>query len=161
MKPRTTYTAAMKAESPLAELLCFDLYATSRSMTAAYRPLLEPLGLTYPQYLVMQLLWRHGERAIRELTTDLGLDHNTLSPLLKRLEARGLVTRTRRPEDERSVIVALTADGRALRARCRGIPDAIASAAGLPAKEIARLRKSLRALATNTAVAAQGRSVAW
>ncbi|GHC54077.1 MarR family winged helix-turn-helix transcriptional regulator [Streptomyces flavofungini] len=133
-----------KDTSPLAELLCFDLYAASRSVTSVYRVLLDPLGLTYPQYLVMLVLWRRGDSTVRELVEELQLDYNTLSPLLKRLEARGLVQRHRRPDDERSVAVVLTADGRAMRDQAAHVPAAIGDAMGVDEAEIAALQGVLR-----------------
>src|SRR3954468_16902148 len=101
----------------LDDQLCFALYAASRAMTARYRPMLEELGLTYPQYLVMMLLWEEDHQTVGQLGARLALDSGTLSPLLKRLTAAGLVTRHRRVEDERSVAIALTDSGRALRDR--------------------------------------------
>ncbi|MFG2006283.1 MarR family winged helix-turn-helix transcriptional regulator [Spirillospora sp. NPDC048911] len=139
----------MDPESPLAELLCFDLYAASRSVTSVYRVLLDPLGLTYPQYLVMLTLWRHGERTVRELVDELRLDYNTLSPLLKRLEARGLLARRRRPDDERSVTILLTDEGRALQEKTRDVPKAISDAMGLDDAVIADLQEVLRTLTSN------------
>ncbi|KAB2344094.1 MarR family winged helix-turn-helix transcriptional regulator [Actinomadura rudentiformis] len=139
----------MDSESPLSELLCFDLYAASRSVTSVYRVLLDPLGLTYPQYLVMLMLWRHGDRTVRELVDELRLDYNTLSPLLKRLEARGLLERRRRPDDERSVTVLLTDEGRALQEKTRDVPKAISDAIGLDDAVIADLQEALRTLASN------------
>ena len=109
----------------LNDMVCFALHAASRAVTAAYRPLLEPLGLTYPQYLVMSALWENGEKTVGELVDLLQLDYGTMTPLLKRLEKRQLVRRTRSPEDERSVIVGLTDDGRALREHAKGIYQAI------------------------------------
>src|SRR3954471_16564811 len=106
----------MADELRLDDHLCFALYAASRGFTRAYAPLLEPLGLTYPQYLVMVALWERDARPVHELGTCLDLDSGTLTPLLKRLEAAGLVERHRDRADERVVKIYLTADGRALRA---------------------------------------------
>ncbi len=106
-------------------MVCFKLYAASRAMTAAYRPLLEPLGLTYPQYLVLATLWESGDLPVRELTQRLHLDYGTMTPLLKRLEGRGLVRRARNPSDERTVIVSLTGEGDALREHAPRIYQAI------------------------------------
>ncbi|MEU4541209.1 MarR family transcriptional regulator [Streptosporangium sp. NPDC023825] len=135
---------------PLSELLCFDLYAASRSVTAVYRPLLEPLGLTYPQYLVLVVLWRHDRRAVCDLVAELRLDYNTVSPLLKRLEARGLLRRQRRAEDERSVEVTLTAAGRALQTQAAHIPDVLDQALGLDGATLTRLQSLLRYIVTST-----------
>lgn len=128
----------------LRKQVCFALYAASRALTAIYRPVLERLGLTYPQYLVMLVLWERGDTSVKALGTSLELDSGTLSPLLKRLEAAGLVTRARDPRDERSVLISLTAAGDALRTQAAGIPRAIAEATGVPADKLADLRDTLR-----------------
>jgi DNA-binding MarR family transcriptional regulator len=130
----------------LDQQLCFALYAASRALTRAYQPLLEPLGLTYPQYLVCLALWERDGRSVNELGTCLALDSGTLTPLLKRLQQAGLVERRRSTEDERVVHIHLTAAGRALRARARSIPKEIAKCAGLDATTIGRLRDELRTL---------------
>jgi DNA-binding MarR family transcriptional regulator len=134
---------------PLSELLCFDLYAASRSVTAVYRTLLDPLGLTYPQYLVMVVLWQHEQSTVRALVEELQLDYNTLSPLLKRLEARGLLSRQRRIDDERSVAITLTDAGRALQEHARHIPSAIGEAMGIDAATIVKLQGILRDIVTS------------
>src|SRR4051794_11843805 len=103
----------------LSELLCFDLYASSRAVTRAYGPLLATLGLTYPQYLVMIALWEKQPLSVKDLAERLSLDSGTLSPLLKRLQAARLVRRERSAEDERAVIVSLTDKGDALRSQAR------------------------------------------
>ncbi|MET8139364.1 MarR family transcriptional regulator [Sphaerisporangium sp. NPDC005288] len=145
MTPGTPGPApADTAPGALSELLCFDLYAASRSLTAVYRPLLEPLGLTYPQYLVMVVLWQHDGSTIRDIVDQLQLDYNTVSPLLKRLESRGLLTRRRRADDERTVELALTDEGRALGAAVCHIPAAIGEAVGIDAATIAVLQRTLR-----------------
>jgi MarR family transcriptional regulator, organic hydroperoxide resistance regulator len=126
--------------------VCFALYSASRAVTAFYRPVLESLGLTYPQYLVMMVLWEHGERSVRELGTALMLDSGTLSPLLKRLEAAGLVIRRRDPTDERSVLVRLTGAGNDLRRAAADVPMRVATASGLPPSELAELRDALTTL---------------
>lgn len=131
------------------DLLCFALYAASRAMTAAYRPLLQDLGLTYPQYLVMLALWERESMPVKDLGDALRLDYGTLTPLLKRLEAAGLITRRRRVDDERSVQVDLTAEGAALRAATVGVPAAIGDAIGLPEAEVEDLRAALRRLTDN------------
>lgn len=109
----------------LDDMVCFALHAASRAVTAAYRPLLAPLGLTYPQYLVLSVLWEQGDQTVGEIVELLQLDYGTMTPLLKRLEKQGLVCRTRKPEDERSVIVGLTDDGRALREQAKGVYQVI------------------------------------
>lgn len=136
--------AASGTEAPrLDRQVCFAMYAASRAATAAYRPLLEELGLTYPQYLVMMVLWEVQPRSVRELGEELGLDSGTLSPLLKRLESLGLVERRRSAADERRVEVFLTAAGTALSVRATGIPQRLAEAAGLSAAELDQLRETL------------------
>ena len=127
--------------------LCFALYAASGLVTRAYRPLLEPLGLTYPQYLVMLALWEQAPRTVKALGQALELDSGTLTPLLKRLEAAGFVTRTRDAEDERRVQIALTQAGEALREKAGEVPTALACQLQLPLDEIVELRTTLQDLA--------------
>ena len=131
----------------LDEQLCFALYAAQRAVTAAYRPLLDELGLTYPQYLVLLVLWERGETTVKELAGALRLDYGTVSPLLKRLESAGLVRRERSAHDERSVLVAVTGRGEELRERAAGVPGALLAATGLSGDEVARLRGELWRLA--------------
>ncbi|MFJ8083677.1 MarR family winged helix-turn-helix transcriptional regulator [Streptomyces sp. NPDC096205] len=136
------------AGSPLLdEQLCFALYAAQRAVTAAYRPLLDELGLTYPQYLVLLVLWERGETTVKDLAAALRLDYGTMSPLLKRLESAGLVRRERAAHDERSVLVAGTGRAEELRERAARVPGALLAATGLGGAEVARLREELRALA--------------
>jgi DNA-binding MarR family transcriptional regulator len=127
----------------LEQQLCFALYAATRAMTQAYAPLLEPLGLTYPQYLVMLVLWEVDGAALGAVGERLHLDSGTLTPLAKRLEAQGLVERRRDADDERVVRLHLTRTGRALRKRAADIPRAMACQAALPLGELARLRGEL------------------
>jgi DNA-binding MarR family transcriptional regulator len=126
--------------------VCFALYSASRAATAVYRPVLEDLGLTYPQYLVMLVLWESEPTGVKELGLDLGLDSGTLSPLLKRLEAMGLVERRRSAEDERRVTIHLTPAGRALSIKSNAIPQRLAEAAGLSEVELEQLRSTLERL---------------
>ena len=126
--------------------LCFALYATSLSLTKRYKPLLAPLGLTYPQYLVMLVLWEGDAIAVSQLGERLELDSGTLTPLLKRLEAAGLVQRLRDTADERRVLLRLSAAGRALRKRAAGVPLAIGTAVGCSASEAKRLTAQLHRL---------------
>ncbi|MGR3761134.1 MarR family winged helix-turn-helix transcriptional regulator [Roseobacteraceae bacterium NS-SX3] len=128
------------------ELLCFALYSASHALTRLYRPLLEPLGLTYPQYLVLVALWEEDGQSVRALGGRLQLDSNTLTPLLKRMEAAGHVTRKRNPGDERSVIVSLTAKGRALEEKARGISGCVIDAMGGDLDELIDLRDRIDAL---------------
>ncbi|MCG7523636.1 MarR family transcriptional regulator [Streptomyces sp. OfavH-34-F] len=133
----------------LDDQLCFALYAASRAVTGLYRPKLENLGLTYPQYLVMLALWDRDELSVKELGATLQLDYGTLTPLLKRLEANGLLRRERRPDDERTVILTLTEEGAALRERALAIPGEIGEAMGLEDEEFEQARATLRRLTTN------------
>ena len=139
-------TALPAPSVALDDQLCFALYAASRAVTARYRPMLEAIGLTYPQYLVMMLLWEQDNQTVGQLGTRLALDSGTLSPLLKRLTAAGLVTRHRRVEDERSVSIALTDAGRALRDRAFSISESMIGAIGFDAEEFDDLRARLRQL---------------
>ncbi|MEV0485982.1 MarR family transcriptional regulator [Streptomyces sp. NPDC050508] len=139
----------------LDEQLCFALYAAQRALTAAYRPLLEELELTYPQYLVLLVLWERGETPIKDLATALRLDYGTMSPLLKRLEAAGLVHRERAAHDERSVLVACTERGAALKQRATRVPGALLAATELEMPEVARLRGELWRLAERAEAAAE------
>jgi MarR family transcriptional regulator, organic hydroperoxide resistance regulator len=127
----------------LEDQLCFALYAATRALTARYRPLLDAIGLTYPQYLVMMLLWETDHQTVGQLGTRLSLDSGTLSPLLKRLTAAGLVTRNRRAEDERSVAISLTDAGRALRERAESVSGAMICALDLDRDEFTDLKAKL------------------
>jgi DNA-binding MarR family transcriptional regulator len=120
----------MSDEVTIDRLLCFALYNASRAMIRAYGPLLEPLGLTYPQYIVLVSLWERDGVAVNDLGGCLGLDSGTLTPLLKRLEQRGLVQRKRDKADERVVRIHLTPEGRALRTKSRKISAELAAKAG-------------------------------
>jgi DNA-binding MarR family transcriptional regulator len=126
--------------------LCFALYSASLATTRLYKPLLEPLGLTYPQYLALLVLWEHGDQSVGALGEKLFLDSGTLTPLLKRMEAAGWLTRARAADDERRVVVSLTAAGRALRQRARVVPQQLASASGCTASELVTLTQRLQAL---------------
>jgi DNA-binding MarR family transcriptional regulator len=130
----------------LDEQLCFALYTASRAMTSCYRPLLDALGLTYPQYLVLLVLWERGDTPVTGIGHALQLETGTLSPLLKRLEALGLVTRTRQVGDERSVLVALTARGRELETHAVGVQGEVGAATGRSRAEIDDLRAVLHEL---------------
>ncbi|MFJ3610998.1 MULTISPECIES: MarR family winged helix-turn-helix transcriptional regulator [Streptomyces] len=126
--------------------ICFSLHAAARAFNGVYREALKDLGLTYPQYLVMLVLWEHGELPVKGIGERLRLDSGTLSPLLKRLEAAGYVERRRSAEDERSVTARVTAEGAALRERALGVPRRIAAATGLDLADIADLRERLGTL---------------
>nr|WP_315597541.1 MarR family transcriptional regulator [uncultured Cupriavidus sp.] len=130
----------------LDQQLCFALYSTSLAMTKVYKPMLSELGLTYPQYLVMLVLWEHDELAVSELGTRLTLDSGTLTPLLKRLETAGFVRRERDAADERRVLVSLTDPGRALRSTAVGIPEKLLCATQCSIEEIQSLTARLHAM---------------
>ncbi|BBC31227.1 Transcriptional regulator, MarR family [Streptomyces graminofaciens] len=133
----------------LDDQLCFALYAASRAVTARYRPLLDELGLTYPQYLVMLVLWEQDSISVRDLGTALQLESSTLSPLLKRLEAGGLLRRERRTDDERSIAIRLTEAGEQLRERARTVPVDIGTAMGLTPEQHTLAKQLLRLLTAN------------
>lgn len=132
--------------TPLDDQLCFALYAASRAMVGRYRPLLDELGLTYPQYLVMLVLWERGEATVGAIGAELQLETGTLSPLLKRLEGTGFVARRRCESDERSVLVALTPAGRELEGRVPPMQRTAGEATGLGGPEIESLRETLQVL---------------
>jgi DNA-binding MarR family transcriptional regulator len=124
--------------------VCFALAVASREVIALYRPVLEPLGLTHPQYLVMLALWERDQRSLRDLAETLALDPGTLSPLLKRLEATGLIRRQRHDTDERLLAVTLTPAGRRLRRRAEQVPPQIIARLGLPMAALTELNEALR-----------------
>jgi len=123
--------------------LCFSLYAANNAFSRAYKPLLDPLGLTYPQYLVMLCLWEQDGRKVGEIGASLFLETNTLTPLLKRIEALGLIRRTRDKKDERQVRVTLTASGKALREKAICVPQQIGIATGLEMTQATALKEWL------------------
>jgi MarR family transcriptional regulator, organic hydroperoxide resistance regulator len=126
--------------------LCFALYSASLAMTKVYKPLLEALGLTYPQYLVLLVLWEHDTLTVSELGEHLFLDSGTLTPLLKRMEVAGLVQRSRSPDDERRVLVAPTAAGRKLKVRAARVPGCMLQATGCTVPELVALTRQVRAV---------------
>jgi DNA-binding MarR family transcriptional regulator len=132
--------------------VCFALAVASRRVIGMYRPLLEPMNLTHPQYLVMLALWGSEPMTVRELGERLSLEPATLSPLLKRLEAIGYLTRARDPEDERALQVKLTAEGRRLRRQALSIPPAIISSLGMSLEELTTLRDHLTDVIEHTRV---------
>ncbi|HEY2225016.1 MarR family transcriptional regulator [Actinomycetospora sp.] len=141
-------SAAPDVVGPLAleNQVCFGLAVAARSVIALYRPLLEPMGLTHPQYLVMLALWGRSPLSVTELSGMLALDPGTLSPLLKRLEGQGYVQRRRVPGNERTLAVTVTAAGRALRDDAERIPPAIVERLGMPVEELMRLHADLTAV---------------
>lgn len=127
--------------------LCFALVTAARNVIAIYRPILEPLGLTHPQYLVMLALWERAPRTLSDLAADLAMEPATASPLVKRLEADGLIVRERRTDDERRLDIMLTESGHALRDRALDVPQQVMSAIGMNLDEVAALRDGLGAFA--------------
>jgi DNA-binding MarR family transcriptional regulator len=130
----------------LDDFLCFEVYSANHAFNRVYQPLLEKLHLTYPQYLVMVLLWERDDQTVGELGTRLSLESNTLTPLLKRLETPGYIKRNRDPADERQVRVRLTASGRTLRAKALHIPGCILAASGLDARTAKQLMTGITTL---------------
>ncbi|NKF21473.1 MarR family winged helix-turn-helix transcriptional regulator [Solimonas marina] len=130
----------------LSNQLCFAAYSTALAFNSVYKPLLDGLGLTYPQYLAMLVLWERDDRAVKDIGQALHLDSGTLTPLLKRLEAAGLVVRTRSREDERQVRITLTPAGRALREKAKAVPPRILAACDLSAPKMLELKDQLVAL---------------
>jgi len=137
-------------------LLCFAIYSTNLAFGRVYRKPLEALGLTYPQYLVMVALWKRDGLTVGQLCEQLRLDTNTLTPLLKRLEAMHLLTRKRSAEDERRVVVALSEKGRAMRAEAGEVMRCIAEAVGMPTEAAAGLARRMHALRDNLEKATAG-----
>ncbi|QIG40833.1 MarR family transcriptional regulator [Microbacterium sp. 4R-513] len=123
--------------------LCFALVTAARNVVSVYRPVLEPLGLTHPQYLVMLALWEQSPRSLGQLAEELAMEPATLSPLVKRLEVQGRVARSRRPDDERVLDITLTEAGRALRAQALEVPPQIMARTGLTVDKLDLLRRSL------------------
>jgi len=127
--------------------VCFALVTAARNVVGLYRPILEPLGLTHPQYLVMLALWERSPRSLRELAAELALEPATLSPLVKRLEAQDLVTRSRRDDDERVLDVRLTEAGRRLRGQALEVPGKVLASVGTDAAALLALRDALQPFA--------------
>jgi DNA-binding MarR family transcriptional regulator len=130
----------------LDELLCFSIYSAGHAFNQLYRPVLDEIGLTYPQYLVLVVLWSTDDQAVKDLGRALHLDSSTLTPLLKRLEAAGYITRNRNPADERQVRVRLTQEGRELKERARAVPKCAENAVTLPIETIKRLLTDISSL---------------
>ncbi|MFM9859552.1 MarR family transcriptional regulator [Pseudoxanthobacter sp. M-2] len=131
---------------PLDDQLCYAVYSAGMAIQRTYKPLLDELGVTYPQYLVLNVLWREDKQTVGGIAEELALESSTLTPLLKRLETAGLVRRTRNPDDERQVIIALTTEGRALRARGGCLADALLAASGMSAAELGEINRRLKRL---------------
>ena len=130
----------------LGNQLCFAIYSTAHAFNRVYKPLLKRLGLTYPQYLVMLVLWERDDLPVKDIGERLFLDSGTLTPLLKRLEAAELIKRTRGTEDERQVLIALTSRGHALREKARAVPHAILAASACSLTELSAMKNELVAL---------------
>jgi DNA-binding MarR family transcriptional regulator len=153
MTDRTLKQAIPEEEKRLERQLCFAVYATAHAFTRAYKPILDRVGLTYPQYLVMLVLWEKSRLPVKAIGEQLDLDSGTLSPLLKRLEQNGLIARARDPKDERQVNVSLTEKGNAMKGEADTIMTAIGEAAGCGMEEIASLREQLHRLRSNLTAA--------
>jgi len=133
----------------LDQFICFSIYSASHALNKAYKPLLDRLGLTYPQYLVMVALWDRDGRTVSDIGDDLHLESNTLTPLLKRLEAAGFIERSRSATDERQVIISLTPAGRLLESEAKSIPDCIVNASGMDIERLIRLNDEIKVLNHN------------
>ena len=131
---------------PLDDQLCYAIYTAGIAIQRLYKPVLDELGLTYPQYLVLNVLWRDDSQTVGAIAEKLALESSTLTPLLKRLETSGLVHRSRNPQNERQVVVALTDEGKALRLRGGCLGDALLSASGKTPGDLATLNKGIREL---------------
>ena len=141
-----TATKREGGTSQLNDMLCFTVYSTAHAFNRVYKPLLDALALTYPQYLVMLGLWERDGVTVKQIGEQLHLDSGTLTPLLKRLEAAGLIKRTRSTEDERQVLIALTPQGQALREKARAVPQAILAASACSVTELSAIKNELVAL---------------
>ncbi|MFT3996729.1 MAG: MarR family transcriptional regulator [Asticcacaulis sp.] len=140
-------TPLIPPEMQVSNQICFAVHSAAHAFAQAYKPLLEPLGLTYPQYLVMLLLWEKDDRSVSELGTPLFLDSGTLTPLLKRLQAQELIDRNRDPKDERVTRITLTGAGKALAQQARDIPQAMLCAMGdIELPHMIALRDQVKAL---------------
>ena len=141
---------------PLDHQLCFSLYATSMAINRAYKPQMDALGITYPQYLVLHALWEEDARTIGAIAERLALESSTVTPLVKRMEAAGLMTRTRNPADERQVQVRLTEQGRALREQCGCLGETLVSRSGMTLDQLDALNRQVQALREALAQATSG-----
>lgn len=131
---------------PLDDQLCYAIYSAGMAVQRVYKPLLDGLGLTYPQYLVLNILWRDDSQTVGGIADRLALESSTLTPLLKRLEAAGLVRRTRNPDNERQVVVALTDEGRAIRSRAGCLGASLLAASGQSPEHLGKLNREVRQL---------------
>ncbi len=131
---------------PLEDQLCYAIYSAGMAIQRLYKPLLDELGLTYPQYLVLNVLWKADGQTVGAIAEQLALESSTLTPLLKRLEAAGLVRRSRNPDNERQVVVTLTTQGHALKARTGCLGDALLTASGASPSELGELNRRVKGL---------------
>lgn len=131
---------------PLNDQLCYAIYSAGMAIQRLYKPMLDELGLTYPQYLVLNVLWQEDEQTVGGIAEKLALESSTLTPLLKRLEAAGLVRRTRNPDNERQVVIALTAQGRTLRSRAGCLGDSLLAASRETRADLSNLNRHIRQL---------------
>ena len=138
--------AGWRNKLPLDSQLCFSLYAASIAVNRTYKPMLDALGLTYPQYLVLSTLWEQDELPVSSIADRLSLESSTITPLVKRLETAGLLTRQRNPKDERQVIVSLTAKGRSLSEKTACLTDALLERSGLTPDQLTKLNGEVRKL---------------
>ena len=144
-----------QAALKLDEFLCFAVYSAGHAFTRVYKPLLDKLGLTYPQYLVMVVLWEEDSQTVGSLADRLFLESSTLTPLLKRLEGMDLISRNRDRTDERVVRIALTKAGTDLREQAKAVPDCIVDASGMRAEEVKQLQKQIKSLRASLAAAVE------
>ncbi|MDR6788236.1 DNA-binding MarR family transcriptional regulator [Sphingomonas sp. BE138] len=149
----------MPAARPLDDQLCFSLYAASMAVGRAYKPLLDTIGITYPQYLVLHALWEEDARTVGAIAARLALESSTVTPLVKRLEAAGHVARTRNPSDERQVRVTLTDSGRGLRERCGCLAEELVARSGMTLAQLDALNRQVAALRTALSGSGAGAAV--
>ena len=142
----TSQKIPSKPQMPITDMLCFALYSATHAMQAAYKPLLDDLGLTYPQYLVLVSLWSNDNQTVGQLGSALHLESNTLTPLLKRMEGAGHLTRHRDPDDERQVRIRLADQGRALQPQSQRLTDCISGQSGMSLASIADLQARITTL---------------
>ncbi len=145
-KPGDQKVSGGHAPLPLDDQLCYAVYSAGMAIQRVYKPLLDELGLTYPQYLVLNVLWSEDGQTVGGIAERLALESSTLTPLLKRLEAAGLVRRTRNPQNERQVVVALTGEGRAIQSRAGCLGMSLLAASGKAPHDLGRLNREVRDL---------------
>ena len=143
MKSKKTDTSSLDEAFKLGSQLCFPLYAASRKIINAYTPILKPLGITYTQFIVFMVLWENDNLAVGEIGARLHLDNGTLTPLLKKMEKEGYISRKRSPQDERTVIISLTKDGLKMKDKARDIPKKIKSCVNLSSEDAGELYRIL------------------